>query len=59
MVLYPTTVPDRLTRAIEKALAGLKSGKPMPKGDAVDLDGFEEIVGMPAWAEVEERFSRG
>jgi len=57
MVLYPTTVLFRLTRAIEKALAGLRAGKPMPEGDAVNLDGFEEIVGLPGWAEVEEKYS--
>jgi 2-methylisocitrate lyase-like PEP mutase family enzyme len=56
MILYPTTILFRLTRAIEKALTGLKAGKPLPAGEAVDLDGFEEIVGMPAWAAVEEEF---
>src|SRR5206468_10553807 len=45
MILYPTTVLFRLTRAIEKALLGLKAGKPMAEGDAVTLDEFEEIVG--------------
>src|SRR4051812_12610875 len=59
MILYPTTVLFRMTRAIEKALAGLKAGKPMAEGDAVDLDRFEEIVGLAGWAEVEKRFGRG
>src|SRR3954470_14021513 len=49
MILYPTTVLFRVTRAIEKALAGLTAGKPLAEGDAVDLEGFEEIVGMPGW----------
>src|SRR5205085_2261996 len=36
MILYPTTVVFRVARAIERALAGLKAGKPMPEDDAVD-----------------------
>ena len=59
MILYPTTVLFRVTWAIQRALAGLKSGRPMSQGEAVDLDGFEEIVGMPGWQEVEERFGKG
>jgi hypothetical protein len=59
MILYPTTVLFRLTRAIEKALSGLKAGKPLAEGDAVSLDGFEEIVGMQGWAEIEEQYSKG
>src|SRR3954454_1380734 len=35
MILYPTTVLFRLTRAVERALAGLKAGRPMPEGEAV------------------------
>lgn len=59
MILYPTTVLFRVTRAIEKSLAGLKAGRPMAEGEAVDLDGFEEIVGMPGWAEIEGKFGKG
>jgi hypothetical protein len=56
MILYPTTVVFRVTKAIERALADLKAGKPMPKDDSVDLTTFEEIVGMPAWAKIEKLF---
>jgi 2-methylisocitrate lyase-like PEP mutase family enzyme len=59
MILYPTTVLFRVTRAIERSLAALKAGKPMAEGDAVDLDGFEEIVGLSGWEEVEKRFKTG
>jgi hypothetical protein len=31
----------------------------MAEGEAVDLDEFEEIVGLPGWKEVEERFGGG
>jgi 2-methylisocitrate lyase-like PEP mutase family enzyme len=56
MIMYPTTVLFQMTRAIERGLAALKSGKPMAAGNAVDLDAFEEIVGMPGWQQVEEEF---
>ena len=59
MILYPTTVLFRVTRAIEQALASLKRGRPLAQGDAVDLDGFEEVVGLRGWAEVEEQFGQG
>jgi 2,3-dimethylmalate lyase len=59
MILYPTTLLFRATRAIEKALHGLKGGKPMAAGDAVDLKQFEEIVGLPGWVQVEEQYSKG
>lgn len=54
MILYPTTVLFRVTKAIERALALLKAGKPLAEG--VDLATFEQVVGMPGWQEVEERF---
>jgi 2-methylisocitrate lyase-like PEP mutase family enzyme len=56
MIMYPTTVLFQMTRAIERGLAALKGGKPMAAGNAVDLDTFEEIVGMPGWQQVEEEF---
>lgn len=59
MILYPTTVLFRATKAIERALGGLLAGKPMAESEAVDLDTFEEIVGLPAWAEIEKRFAKG
>jgi 2-methylisocitrate lyase-like PEP mutase family enzyme len=59
MIMYPTTVLFQMTRAIERALANLKGGKQMAEGNAIDLDGFEEIVGMPGWEQVEEEFGGG
>jgi 2-methylisocitrate lyase-like PEP mutase family enzyme len=59
MITYPTTVLFQLTRAVERALANLKGGKPMAGGHAVDLDAFEEIVGMPGWEQVEKEFKTG
>jgi hypothetical protein len=59
MIPYPTTVLFRVAKAIERALAGLKSGTPMAEGEAMDLDGFEGVVGMPGWREIEEWFGEG
>lgn len=59
MILYPTTLLFRMVRAGELALARLKAGKPLAEGDIVSLDQFTEIVGMPGWQEVEDRFSKG
>jgi 2-methylisocitrate lyase-like PEP mutase family enzyme len=59
MILYPTTVLFQMTRAVERALAGLKGGRPMAAGNAVDLDTFEEVVGMPGWEQVESEYGDG
>jgi 2-methylisocitrate lyase-like PEP mutase family enzyme len=59
MILYPTTVLFRVTRAADRALAALKAGKPMARGEAVGLDEFEEIVGMRGWQGIEERYNKG
>jgi 2-methylisocitrate lyase-like PEP mutase family enzyme len=56
MILYPTTVLFQATRAMERALSGLNSGKPMSAANAVTLDEFEEIVGMLGWQEIEKQF---
>lgn len=56
MILYPTTVLFRMTRAIERALADLQAGRPMPEQEAVDRVTFEDIVDKAAWARVEDEF---
>lgn len=56
MILYPTTVLFRMTRAIERALADLHAGRPMPEQEAVDRVRFEDIVDKQAWARIEEAF---
>lgn len=56
MIFYPTTVLFQATKAIERALAGLRAGKPMSAANAVTLDAFEEAVGMPGWQQIEKEF---
>jgi 2-methylisocitrate lyase-like PEP mutase family enzyme len=56
MILYPTTVLFRMTYAIERALADLHAGRPMSEKEAVDRVSFEDIVGKPMWARIEDEF---
>ena len=56
MILFPTTLLFRVTRATERALADLKAGRPMPPEEGVDLETYEEIVGLPEWEEIEKEF---
>ncbi len=56
MIMYPTTLLFQITRALERALTTLKAGKPMSKSSAVDLDGFEEIVGLEGWRAIDDKF---
>jgi 2-methylisocitrate lyase-like PEP mutase family enzyme len=58
MILYPTTVLFRAVFAMQRALAGLLRGQPLPTEESVDLDAFEHIVDMPKWAAIENRFTK-
>jgi len=57
MVLYPTTILFRATRAIQLAAENLRAGKPLEKDDAVDMKAFEKIVDLGHWQTIEKRFS--
>lgn len=54
MLLYPTTLIFRQTRAIQRALADLKQRKPMPKDDSVSMLEFEKIVDIVYWKSIEQ-----
>jgi len=56
MILYPTTVIFQVTKTIGRALHQLKTGKPMPGNQAVNMDQFMEIVDLPYWKKIEEQF---
>ena len=56
MLLYPTTLLFRIARAIERGLQDLIAGKPIPPGEAVDMDRFEQIVNLPDWKKIEQEF---
>ncbi|HXJ95824.1 MAG TPA: isocitrate lyase/PEP mutase family protein [Terriglobia bacterium] len=56
MLLYPSTVIFRVTRAIQEAVADLKAGRPMPVEESVTFGEYEDIVGLPQWAALEDEF---
>jgi 2-methylisocitrate lyase-like PEP mutase family enzyme len=55
MILYPTTLLFRQTRAIQRALTDLKAGRPMPQEDAVSMTQFEKIVDIVYWKSIEQK----
>ena len=54
MVLYPTTLIFRQTKAIQEALADLKAGRPVNDKQAVDMLEFENIVDIAYWKLIEQ-----
>jgi len=57
MLLYPSTVIFRVTRAIQKAVADLNAGRPMPPEESITFAEYEDILGLPRWAALEEEFA--
>lgn len=57
MILYPTTLLFRLARATEIGLSELKGGRPLDPGASLDMDAFEQLVELPVWANIEEKFA--
>jgi 2-methylisocitrate lyase-like PEP mutase family enzyme len=55
-ILFPTTILFRVTRAIERAVADLVAGRPMPPEEGVNLDHYEDIVGLAEWGEIEKQY---
>jgi 2-methylisocitrate lyase-like PEP mutase family enzyme len=58
MLLYPTTLLFRATRAIQQAAEDLRKGKPLDKSESVDMQTFEKILELKHWQDIEKRFSR-
>jgi methylisocitrate lyase len=57
MILYPTTVLFSLAHASMQALDNLRAGQPLDPARSVDMARFEEIIDLPKWAEIEQRFT--
>jgi len=55
MVLYPTTLLFRQTKAVLRALDDLKAGRPMPKQESVSMMEFEKIVDIAYWKAIEQK----
>jgi 2-methylisocitrate lyase-like PEP mutase family enzyme len=59
MLLYPSTVIFRVTRAIRNAVDDLKAGRPMPARESVTFEQYEDVMRLPEWALVEDTFGGG
>jgi len=55
MLLFPTTLLFRQTRAIQEALADLKAARPMAQAEAVTMTEFEVIVDIAYWKSIEQK----
>jgi len=56
MILYPTSIIFRVSKAIAQAAKDLKSGREMSESDALNMKQFEEIVALQFWAQIEKKF---
>ena len=56
MILYPTTLLFRATRAIQRAAETLRAGEPIDKDEAVDMKTFLKVVDMGHWEAIEKKF---
>ena len=59
MVLYPASILFRVTRAIERAAADIRAGRPLDPNESVDMEQFEDVVDMAHWKDIEKRFGSG
>ena len=55
MLLYPTTLLFQVTRTLQRSLAGLKAGKPMPENESVTMLQFEKVVDIAYWKAIEQK----
>jgi len=56
MIVYPTSILFRVARTIQQAAKALLEGRPMSPAEGIDMQTFEQIVGMEEWKDVENRF---
>ena len=56
MLLYPTTLLFRQTWAIQRGLADLKAGRPLPEQQSVSMLEFEKLVDIAYWKSIEQQF---
>jgi 2-methylisocitrate lyase-like PEP mutase family enzyme len=55
MLLYPTSLLFRVTKTLQRALADLKTGKPMPEDESVTMLQFEKLVDIAYWKTIEQQ----
>ncbi len=57
MVLYPSSVIFSAAFSMQRALEQLRNGRPLSPRTSLDMDGFEEVMDLKHWKEIEERFN--
>ena len=55
MLFYPTTLLFQVTKTLQRSLANLKVGRPMPKDESVTILQFEKIVDLAYWKSIEQK----
>jgi 2-methylisocitrate lyase-like PEP mutase family enzyme len=55
MLLYPTTLLFQVTKTLQRSLANLQAGRPMPKDESVTMLQFEKIVDIAYWKAIEQK----
>lgn len=55
MLLFPTTLLFRQTRAVQRALCDMKAGRPMAEAEALTMTEFETIVDIAYWKSIEQK----
>jgi hypothetical protein len=55
MLLYPTTLLFQVAKTLQRSLANLKAGRPMPKDESVTMNQFERIVDIVYWKSIEQK----
>lgn len=56
MVLYPTTLLFRATRAVQLAAADLRAGRPLDANASVDMKTYMKVVDLEHWQKIEKQF---
>jgi 2-methylisocitrate lyase-like PEP mutase family enzyme len=59
MVLYPTSLLFRLTKAVEDGLEALKTNEPCSADNAVDMKHFEKVVDIDRWFTIQKKYHGG
>lgn len=57
MITYPTSILFRVAKAIERSLADLKAGRPLPPDDSLSFDAYTEALDLPRWRDIENEFT--
>ena len=58
MIAYPVSLLFRIVRTWERALADMRAGTVRLEGEGGSFADFKALIGLDAWAAIEDRFGR-